>query len=144
MLITRGSTQIPTRCTSGSLICSNVAKTVQVSKHCSKVVSFACCIRKLSANASLSVNCSSKLVSFSSPISLLSEIVIYYNECSSNCQRLKFYFFRNINCKNGVFYKKNIYQLSLITICLPMNALVFVHSSGNGDHCIFLLSSHYM
>lgn len=56
MFIIRGSTQIPTNFASGSLICSNVAITVQVSKHGSKVVRFDCCIRKLSANASLSVN----------------------------------------------------------------------------------------
>ncbi len=84
MLITRGSTQIPTRFASGSLICSNVAITVQVSKHGSKVVRGDCCIRKLSANASLSVNRYSTLVSFSSPISLIDEIVNYYNRTLYN------------------------------------------------------------
>lgn len=97
MLITRGSTQIPTRCSSGSLLCSNVANTVQVSKHCSKVVSFASCIRKLSAHASLSVNRFSKLVSFSSPISLLCEIVIHCNKYSNTCQCSKINFYKIIS-----------------------------------------------
>ena len=110
MFITRGSTQIPTRCTSGSLKCSNVACTVQVSKHCSKVVSFASCIRKLSAHASLSVNRLSKLVSFSSPISFFCEIVTYYNECFINCQYLKI-FLKTISTLTRLAHSsKDMYQ----------------------------------
>ena len=127
MFITRGSTQIPTRFASGSLICSNVAITVQVSKHGSKVVRLDCCIRKLSANTSLSVNRYSTLVSLSSPNSLIDEIVNYYNRILYNLSIFEKFFLQR-------FFKS--------LLLLVKDSLVFVRSNNNVDHCIFLLAIH--
>lgn len=59
--------------------------------------------------AALSVNRLSKLMSLSSPISLLCEIVIYYNEYSNTCQYLKIVFCGIITtpypiCTDSTFY----------------------------------------